>query len=70
MKIRRRKVEEIKQKLTCFINKRIFVANELRDADIKVALVEKLDGTKPHILIRIKSISSTRQRLKDEKQPC
>jgi hypothetical protein len=57
MKIRRRKVEEIKQKLTCFINKRIFVANELRDADIIVALVEKLDGTKPHILIRIKNIS-------------
>lgn len=56
MKIRRRKVEEIKQKLTCSINKRIFVANELRDADIEIAQVEKLDGIKPHILIRIKSI--------------
>lgn len=57
MKIRRRKVEEIKQKLTCSINKRIFVANELRDADIEVDQVEKLDGTKPQILIRVKSIS-------------
>jgi len=57
VKIRRRKVEEIKQKLTCSINKRIFVANELRDADIEVDQVEKLDGTKPQILIRVKSIS-------------
>jgi hypothetical protein len=62
MKIKRRKVEEIKQELTCFINKRIFVANELRDADIEVAQVEKLDGTKPHILIRIKSITTKTKR--------
>lgn len=57
MKIRRRKVEEVKQKLTCFVNKRIFIANELRDADIEIDQVEKLDGTKPHIVIRLKSIS-------------
>jgi hypothetical protein len=57
VKIRRRKVEEIKQKLSCAINKRIFVANELRDADIEVGQVENLDGTKPHIVIRVKSIS-------------
>lgn len=56
MKIGRRKVGEIKQKLVSAVQKRIFVANELRDADIEVEHVEKLDGTKPHIIIRVKSI--------------
>ena len=60
VKIKSRKVQEIKQKLSCFINKRIFIANELRNADIEVEQVEKLDGTKPHIVIRIKSISKNR----------
>jgi hypothetical protein len=57
LKIGRRKVEEIKQKLVCSINKRIFIANELRDVDIEVEQVEKLDGTKPHIIIRVKSMN-------------
>lgn len=61
IKIRRRKVQEIKQKLTCSINKRIFIANELRDTDIEIGQIEKLDGTKPHILIRIKSIIKTKR---------
>jgi hypothetical protein len=69
MKIKSGKVEEIKQKLVCFINKRIFVANELRDVDIEIVPIENLDGSKPHIFITVKSISSTRQRLKDVKQP-
>jgi hypothetical protein len=56
VKIGRRKVGEIKQKLVSAVQKRIFVANELRDADIEVEHVEKLDGTKPHIIIRVKSI--------------
>lgn len=56
MKIGRRKVGEIKQKLVSAVQKRIFVANELRDTDIEVEQVEKLDGTKPHIIIRVKSI--------------
>ena len=57
MKVERRKVKEIKQKLSCFINKRIFIANWLRNVDIEVEHVENLDGTKPHIVIRIKNIN-------------
>jgi hypothetical protein len=60
VKIKSRKVQEIKQKLSCFINKRIFIANELRNADIEVEQIENLDGSKPHIVIRIKSIRKNR----------
>jgi hypothetical protein len=60
VKIKSRKVQEIKQKLSSFINKRIFIANELRNADIEVEQVENLDGSKPHIVIRIKSVSKNR----------
>lgn len=56
LKIESRKVTEVKQKLSCAVNKRIWVANELRDADIEIDQVENVDGTKPHILIRIKRI--------------
>lgn len=54
--VKSRKVAELPQKLTMSVNKRIMVANELRDSDIEIDQVEKLDGTKPHILIRIKRI--------------
>ena len=57
VKVERRKVKEIKQKLSCFINKRNFIANWLWNADVEVEHVENLDGTKPHIVIRIKNIN-------------
>ena len=60
MKIEKGKVKEIKQKLICFINKRIFVANELRNVDIGIEQVENLDGTNPQIVIRITKIRKWR----------
>jgi hypothetical protein len=56
LRVECRKVAELRQKLSCAVNKRIWVANELRDADVLIDHVENLDGTKPHILIRIKKI--------------
>ena len=56
MSVEARKVKEVKQKLLSFINKRIFVSNWLRNADVEVEHVENFDGTKPHVVIRIKNI--------------
>jgi hypothetical protein len=68
MKIGSRKVVEIKQRLSSFINKRIFVANELRNVDIEIEPVEKLDGLKPHIIVRVKSIKRNLSSLKPRPQ--
>ena len=51
-----RRVKEVKQKLLCFINKRVFVSNWLSNVDVEVEHVENLDGTKPHIVIRIRNV--------------
>ena len=56
MNVERRKVKEIKQKLSCFINKRVFVANWLRNVDVEVEPVEHLDGSKPRLVIRIREV--------------
>ena len=56
MNVEARRVKEVKQKLLCFINKRVFVSNWLRNVDVEVEHVENFDGTKPHIVIRIKNI--------------
>ena len=49
-------MKEIKQRLSCFINKRVFVANWLRNVDVEVEPVEHLDGSKPRLVIRIKEV--------------
>jgi len=51
-----RRVKEVKQKLLCFINKRVFVSNWLSNVDVEVEHVENFDGTKPHIVIRIRNV--------------
>ena len=56
MNVEARRVKEVKQKLLCFINKRIFVSNWLSNGDVEVEHVENLDGTKPHVIIRIKNV--------------
>ena len=56
MNIEARKVKEVKQKLLCFINKRIFVSNWLSNVDVEVEHVENFDGTKPHVVIRIRNV--------------
>ena len=56
MNVEARKVKEVKQKLLSFINKRVFVSNWLRNADVEVEHVENFDGTKPHIVIRIRNV--------------
>ena len=56
MNVEARKVKEVKQKLLSFINKRVFVSNWLRNADVEVEHVENFDGTKPHVVIRIKNM--------------
>jgi len=56
-KILRRKVLELPSKLAFAIARRVLIANELKDTDIVVEPVEKVDGSKPRLLIRIKRVS-------------
>ena len=64
MKVKSREVVEIKQKLIMAIGSRVFVANESKNVDLEIISTENLDGSNPHILIRIKS-SSAQVREKD-----
>ena len=63
-KILRRKVLELPSKLHFAVNRRTLVANELKNADIVVEAVEKVDGVKPHLLIRIKRVIHMSRRKK------
>ena len=63
-KILRRKVLELPSKLYFAVNRRTLVANELKNADIVVEAVEKVDGVKPHLLIRIKKVIHMSRRKK------
>ena len=56
MNVEARRVKEVKQKLLRFINKRIFVSNWLSNVDVEVEHVEIFDGTKPHVIIRIRNV--------------
>lgn len=56
-KIEARKVLELPSKLHFAVNRRILIANELKNAHITVESVEKIDGLKPRLLIRIKRLS-------------
>ena len=60
MNVEARRVKEVKQKLLCFINKRVFVSNWLRNVDVEVEHVENFDGTKPHVVIRIRNVKRRR----------
>jgi len=55
-KIRRRKVLELPSKLHFAVNRRVLIANELKSTDVVIAPVEKVDGSKPRLLIRIKRL--------------
>jgi hypothetical protein len=56
-KIKRRKVLELPSKLAFAIARRVLIANELKGTDIVIESVEKVDGSKPRLLIRIKRLS-------------
>lgn len=51
--LRARKVTELRSALAG-VTRRVFVANELRDTDVVIGDVEKLDGSHPILLVRIK----------------
>ena len=53
-KLQPRRVIELPSKLTMFVNKRILIANELKDMVLTVESIENCDGTKPRLIIRIK----------------
>ena len=55
-KLKSQKMMEIKQKLLGSHKTRVFVANDLPDADLTVEAVENLDGVKPQVFIRIKRL--------------
>lgn len=55
-KLRRRRVLELPSRLAFAITRRVYVANEMKDVDIVVESVEKVDGSKPSLLIRIKRV--------------
>jgi hypothetical protein len=63
-KIRRRKVLELPSKLHFAVNRRVLIANELKSTDVVIEPVEKVDGSKPHLLIRIKKVSRVFHRRK------
>ena len=63
-KIRRRKVLELPSKLHFAVNRRVLIANELKSTDVVIEPVEKVDGVKPHLLIRIKRVIHMSRRKK------
>jgi len=63
-KIRRRKVLELPSKLHFAVKRRVLIANELKSTDVVIEPVEKVDGVKPHLLIRIKRVIHMSRRKK------
>lgn len=64
MRLKKRKVTEIKQKLHSAFSKRIFVANHMKNTDVEIDCAERVDGVKPRVIIRIKNMTKRLKRKK------
>jgi hypothetical protein len=53
-RLKPRRVVELPSRLVMSVNKRVFVANELKDVELVIDQVENCHGSKPKLLIRIK----------------
>ena len=63
-KLKPRKVLELPSKLHLAVNRRILIANELKNMEITIEPVENVDGTKPRLLIRLKKAARVFHRRK------